>query len=532
MNKNFLKFITSPLTIIILLFAIQFTLYEYMTLAPEWSAPPDTVYTRIYGYDAIYVSWMRQSALGAWAIRDQRTTAPIPSVYVYPLFIILGKIAGVTHIDSEQIYLLSKVVGGALAFIAIYILIAEFIPKASRATALLMLLGVEMGPWWYVDAPILGLGTVLRHFAVPHHTIGEAIGFIFVILYYRNVYDARRTRLIWLFILGFIGTSVLLPFMVPLFITLGLVFGAIALRRKVVRSYLVTSIIAGLSIAIPGLIYAYEFSLGPPWNNSAHMESVFYSTHDMMRQYGMSLFYYVPFFVLAIIFLPLIWGKLSRKLQDISILGFVGVCIPFLFWAVLPYISFPIANWRFIDIYYPIYPGLVSLMGLFAAWKVIGAKGKWGKTLLIIFTGVIVVLSGYTTWNYTHQTVEERKIRWSNIFVPVPVWQAVQFFWSVPINSGILSLVHFGDIIADHAPVRVYVARAVYADFGERAALAQVFFSGTLSATAAHDFLKNNDISYVFYGPQERESTTVFPLYPMVLTDVFHTSGATVYKVK
>ncbi len=515
----------APLTVLVLLFIAQFALYEYMAVVPERSAPADKVYNRISGYDSVYVSWMRQSALGSWSIRDQRTTAAIPGVFIYPLFIFLGKLAGVLHVDVEYVYFLSKVIGGVLAFIAVYAFIADFFPRAHRNLALILVLGIEMGPWWYKEASIFGLGIVLRHFGVAHHTIGEAAGLVFLLLYYRNLYDSRLSRMVWMFILGVFATSILLPFMVQLWITTAVVFGGIALYRHLTKSYLVTTALAGLSVGIPALFYKYEFSLGAPWNNSAGAESVFYATRDVVIRYLGSLAYYVPFFIAALIFLPKIWGGLSRKLQDVTILSITGVCMPFFLLAILPMVPLPIANFRFIDAYIPVYPGIVATVALAALRRRVGK-------LTVVITVLVLLASGYTTVRFTRATTQDREKQWVNTYVPVPVWQAVQFLHTVPVNSGVLALEHFGDVIADHTPVRVYVGmNPVYADFWQRVVLARQFYSGSLPQAAAQDFLHGNDISYIFYGPLEQLETKVSPLYPDLLSVIFQNDQATVYKV-
>jgi len=522
----------SPLTVLIFLFVAQFALYEYMLVAPERSSPPDKVYNRVSGYDSVYVSWMRQAALGSWVVRDQRTTAPIPGVFIYPLFILLGKVSGLLHVDVEQVYLLSKVVGGILVFISVYMLVKEFFPRMYRGAALMFILAVEMGPWWGKEASIFGLGIVLRHFGVAHHTIGEAAALIFFILYYRNIYTRRVDRTIWMMLLGIFATSILLPFMVQLWITLAVVFGGIALYRRIIKSYLITTVLAGASIGLPALLYKYEFSLGPPWDHSAAAERMFYTTQDVVIRYFGSLFYYVPFFVLACIFLPTLWRRLSRPMQDITTLSVVGVCMPILLLAILPMVSLPIANFRFIDAYVPVYPGIIAVVGLIGLWRSLGSAFDWRKIGTVALTFAIFATSVYATGKFTNETVGARRLEWDNIFIPISAWHAVQFFNTVPVNSGVLALEHFGDVIADHAPVRVFVGmNPVYADFWQRESQARVFYAGTLPSTDAYEFLRSHDISYVFYGPIEEQVAGVQALYPDVLTPVYQSQGTTVYKV-
>ncbi len=89
-----------------------------------------------------------------------------------------------------------------------------------------------------------------------------------------------------------------------------------------------------------------------------------------------------------------------------------------------------------------------------------------------------------------------------------------------------------GNIMAAYADVRIFLGAYHFPDFWERSAIAQKFFSGELTDEEARQTLHDNDISYVFYGPDEQSWNTTGTLYPDILTPIYTTATVTIFSIK
>ena len=503
-----------PLTVLILIFLFQFFIYQYITLVPYINGPKDKTFNPITSYDIGYISFIRQAKDGAWAIQENRTTAPAPRVYAYPLFVFLGKISAITGIDPVDMYFIAKIVGGLAVFFVVYWLVGEFFPQSVRIFAIILILGLEIGPWGS-ESSLFGQSAVWRHFGLPHHTIGEALGLLFFYYFYKK-------RYVPLFIFGSIASFVLLPYTIVLSMVLLVSLGA---------RYLKASLLSLVAVGIPVLFYRHQFSLGPPWNGFYAAEKLWYPTTEVLSRYFSSMLWYMPFFILFAFFVPRAWKKLSSTVQDISIVGVTWIVFPFLFLPILPYTGLPLANFRIIDTYVYFFAGVVAAVG-FMAFSLINPRG-WIRKVVI---GVLIGTCGLSlvgTFLFARSDIQKRSMQWINIYVPNDTWGAIRFFSTVAPDSGVLALQHMGDVIADYAPVRVYVGLTPgYSDWNGRVNLATEFYSGTLTNAQARAFLTENDISYVFYGQMEQFVTKKSPLYPNVLTAVFQRGSTTVFEVQ
>ena len=72
-------------------------------------------------------------------------------------------------------------------------------------------------------------------------------------------------------------------------------------------------------------------------------------------------------------------------------------------------------------------------------------------------------------------------------------------------NSVVLSYVTTSNFIGAYAGNFSYIGHANTPDENEKEAIAARFFKGEMGSGEAIDFLKGNRISYVYFGPQERE---------------------------
>ena len=104
---------------------------------------------------------------------------------------------------------------------------------------------------------------------------------------------------------------------------------------------------------------------------------------------------------------------------------------------------------------------------------------------------------------------------------------------SLPSDAIILSDMVAGNYIVARTGRTVFIGHDNTVRREEKEVFAKAFFSGTVDPKSAYEFLKTQRISYVFFGPQEKEAGGVVALgdvYPF-LQSVYATYTATIYQV-
>ncbi len=92
---------------------------------------------------------------------------------------------------------------------------------------------------------------------------------------------------------------------------------------------------------------------------------------------------------------------------------------------------------------------------------------------------------------------------------------------------------YFGEIIPAYATVRTFLGETPGAlDWDERYFEAVRFYSGLLTDSQARDILLRENISYVYWGQDEKEFFKTTALYPNILVPVFQNPAVTIFAQK
>lgn len=105
-----------------------------------------------------YLSWMRQSAEGAFQALNMFTTDPQHGMALNPLFLVLGRIAGWLHLPLIAVYHGSRLLFGLVLLRLVWRLLAATVADArARLTGFLFVcFGSGLGwlPFWWSDPPL------------------------------------------------------------------------------------------------------------------------------------------------------------------------------------------------------------------------------------------------------------------------------------------------------------------------------------------------------------------------------------------
>lgn len=537
--RSSVRFITRPLTILFIILFIQLGLYLYTTLRPFLIAPRGMSYT-VMGGNYFYPNMIKQAKDGSWGTLDINTTRPTTRVYAQTFFVIWGKIAAIFHIHQITAYRVAQVSGGIAVFVAVLFLVRQLLPESMHAIALLFVLEIETGPLLtkILTTQILSWPpsfdpqvSFMRHFGLPHHIWAETLSIVLLVFLIRSSEKLTMKRLFIIAALSLAATLSLPPFMLTMLASVTPVLFVWALVTKRLKTTIPPLVVALLVFGVTGLFIKNQFASSVPWKYLPSGEKWWWTNRDIMSYYLSSLTLYYPWFVAALVAAVINWKRWTPRIRLTAALAVSWLIVPFAMITLSTQSWFPTANFRLVDGYQFTAAGLLAAIGLSECVKGI-LYARLRVTVQTIALILIMGTSFFLTGVYAHNIWKEQDDPSNPIYQPTEAMQAIYFLDTLPKYSGILVREYYGEVIQSFANVRVFIGGPhEFPDWLERQWRVDRFFTGTLSDADAAKFLKDNDIQYVFYGPQEHSLTTTSSLYPNLLISVFATNAATVYKV-
>lgn len=535
MAKRILSFLTNPFVLTLILFVFQLSLFLFVTLHPFAVSPKDRGYYILRGQGA-YTSYIRESKDGAWGIYSPYTTRPTPTVYIQQLYVLLGKIASLGSLDPVFVYMVTRIFAGAFLFGATYWLVTILLPRHIQTVALLFILGLEPGPLlsaisnvWSAPPAIFSYFpqiTYLRHFGLPHHVLAEALGLLLIGQAFLFFTHQSVRRLVFIGALAVLGTVTMPAYNGVLAIAFFLPWTIWALFKRQMKRTLPVVIIVGILMAAIAIFMKLQFNTGYPWKDFNLDEKRWVTDAGVIVNYLSSLLLYMPAVLAFWIMLPRAWKTLSSSDKLWTMLATTWILVPMLCVPLAHFPWFPLANFRLVDGYAYVPMGLLAALGLGALAK--AARKRW---IAGLGAGFLFFLSLILTFSYTRQMTTEQRIIWMNVYPRLEEWDAIRFLDSVPKRSGVLVLKYFGEIIPSYASVRVYLGETPGAvDWDERYFEAVKFYSGLMTDTQAKNMLEREDISYIYWGENEKILLKAAALYPKLLTPVFKNPSVTIFQ--
>ncbi len=535
------SFIVKPLVLLHLILLIQGGLFLWTTVHPYTINTPNRTYLIIRGH-LLYSSYIRQSKEGAWSLINPHTTRPTPRAYAHLFFVLLGKIAAVFNIDPITMYMASRVFAAIVLFWSTYFFIRTVLPKSLHVLAILFILAVEPGPLlkaltWNPTSWIASIFSyypqvvAYRHFGLPHHTMGEAIGLLVLGMFILSVRKPTKKRLIALGLLAVANTIVLPPYPIILMLTVFIPWGLYSLLTRSWKRLIIPFTVAVLAIGAVGLFTKHELSKGYPWKDFNLDEKRWVTNPDVLINYLSTLLLYVPFIAFLWIWAKKLWREWNPDMRSTVVIMTSWVILPAILVPISSQTWFPLANFRLMDGYNFAPAGILATLGFFYLIARIKKRSVANFVSGFLITGIIVI-SSFFTFLYTRQAFIEHTGLWSNVYLGNGHYKAFAFLNTVPKGSGVMVMNHFGEIIPDYASVRTFIGSTPgFVNWGELFSVATTFYTGQLTDSQALDLLKREDISYVYYSDEESYYNVTGTLYPTILTPVFELPGVTIYKV-
>ncbi len=130
-----------------------------------------------------YLAKMREAAAGAWLLHLPYTSEPHQPVFVYPQYLLLGKLAAITGLPLLLVYQAAQLLAGLFFLGTAYVFLASVIsPRAQRRTTFLLLASAGGLSWltslWGIvgaDAGIQLTNSFYSLFSNPHFSLAAAL---------------------------------------------------------------------------------------------------------------------------------------------------------------------------------------------------------------------------------------------------------------------------------------------------------------------------------------------------------------------
>lgn len=526
--------------------AAHLALYYFLFWRADRITPPGHVHA-MQNADTFYPDIIRQSINGHWDYRYSYSTLPGPRIYTFLFFIVAGKIAAVFHIDPIVMYEITRATGGIAVLFATYWFIKLFLPDKLQIPAMIFTMVFETGPLWkdILNVPVWNwtaahpeLIRVVRNFWLPHHLWGEAFGLALlstIILMIKKPFLFGPIVIIFLSIFGpltsptyyaIIGTSVFVPWLIY------------AAATKSLKRVFPSLFLAMAGIGLAALFTKSQFAGDIRLNNLIADEKRWWPIEQILREFVQSFTLYYPYVVATLLLVPFSFRKWPDTLKRSFILSLTWSVFPLglIFLSELPWT--PLVNGRIGMDVSTVPMGLLSAHIFYAGTHMPKMRRGFAFAVKTLFV-LGLILSLFLSAVYYKGLIKKQDDEvfgfghsWT-LYPKQTVWDSMMYFKNVPPWSHVMNNPRIGDVLPAFVPVISYQGNP-YAepDWIPRRGLSYLFYRGDMPRNDAVKLLTDNNISYVYYGIEEKTATVTAEFYPDLLIPVYSNPDVTIYMVK
>lgn len=511
----------------ILLFASLPTLYAWQ-LADDDHVFTGFVYNTEDGNS--YIAKMRLGGRGHWMFRLPFTTEAHRGAWLYTFHLLLGKAAATLGLSFQLTYHLARLVLGLGLLLTIYVFIARFMPDVTsrRLAWVLVTLGSGMG-WLLI---LLGttnwLGNLPLDFWVPE-------AYVFLVIFNFPHLALAEMALLWALLLlmealtrnsvwhaALAGLSALVMTMIVPFYPIALagivgtylVFVTIYERRVPWREIGLTSLM-GL-FTLPVVLYSVWLTFSEPVYRTWAGQLQIRSPHPLHYVLG-----YLP------LLLPAVWGLvafLGQKEQTggANVLGPTRY-LPIAWLVAVPLLVYmPFVSQRRLIVLVQVPLAILAAMGL-QTWFV--AK-RWLIITYVAISSLSIVLLIVGIMGPIHR--REVPIYRSGAEIETLEWLAA---YAKP-GEAVLATFDVGNVIPARTDLIVFAGHGPETiQSGEKKTMIYRFFQSGTTDLWRQSLLREHQLDYLFYGPQERALGAWDPTTAPYLSPVYVENDYAIFEV-
>lgn len=485
-----------------------------------------------------YLAKMNEGARGDWSFHLPYTSEPHPGTFLYIFHVLLGKVDIITGLSSIVVYHLMRLISIVLLLLVTYRFIAMFAAALAvrRIAFLLITFGGGLG-WlliltgqgnWLGSLPLEVVApeafTFLMIYAFPHIALARMfllLGFIFL---WRPNPRALWAGVCWL-IMG-----IIVP--VDVAIVYAILFAATIVetltQRRLDWPPVIRSGVAAL-IAAPVLIYTVLITRADPIWTVWSTQVIGWSLNP--------LHYVIAYLIVGTLAIIGLRHNLKSKIINHKLLGWL-IILPMLTFLPFAFQRRLIETWQ---IPLCIFGSIGLVYRVLPKWRRSRLARRWARrlhssvrslrkrtvtVLLCVSSATYVVLLGTQSIQVWAQQApffrdggEVRAFDWLN--------------QRTTVDDVVLSSFETGNYLPAHVAVRAFFGHnqeTAYSDL-KRSLVAEFFNAATPSASR-EKFLRDWPITYVFYGPLEKQLGLIDLSGLNDLTLVYDQFGYQIYQVK
>ncbi len=556
----------SKTTFILFLLSFLFVIFSFgpsiVEITKKNNLPPwrEFVLEHNYMFDYnFYLSRIRQGQEGKFTVVEKYYSEPHQGSLIQVVYLWAGKVGGIFHLDPPTIYHLMRLVFGFLFLFSVGYFVQTFFTGWWAILAFLFIVtaGSYPIPIWFAGFPRFGtymgwwsvVDSLQRITFIPHILMGQLAFLWFVIIFSKKQKASIQGWVGW-GITGFVSGIIFPPVLImayAFFFVISLVEFVYLLithaqeRKERTLHWLYENVshrIIFTLLSFPSLVYFNLMFKVMPWSALA--------LFDIQHRMGIP---YAEYYNALGIMLPL---------------GFIGAFIAIVkmdkkYFSVVSWIAMIFLLFRIFEnvpeqsplrftegaIHIPL-GILATLLCMSIVHFLKSKKNAVSKTLLVTTYGLItfIIIIGIGVMLSSLAWLSDQ-VKWKQLASwPVPIgaqlayplkdfMQGVYFIRDhTNKNSVILGYITAGNFIPAYAGQYTYIGHANTPDEDGKEKIAAQFFKGEMG-TSGMKFLKDNHVSYVFFGPQEKEIGLLQDLqsaYPY-LTPIYANTSVVIYSV-
>lgn len=448
----------------------------------------------------VYFSYIEQAKAGNFLFKDLFTSEDQPQIIFHLFFLVLGFVAKLFSLSPIYIFQLARIILIPVFVFIIYLFISFVFSKKQERTISLLLICFSsgIGAWflpWMKQAPMdTWVPEAITFLSLYTHPLFILSLSLIILIFFLMLFALKYNRLSYAFIAGVCGLVLfqIHPYHFPtIFLTLILFWlGLFIYQKRIHWRFFKYGIIFTL-ISAPSIIYYWRLS-SAHWL-TAHRIAQAIPLHLTPPLWNLGITYGI-LWVLALTGMYIYLKK--RKINIV----FLFLCIWLISHIVLIYSPLPFQR-RMIE-------GLHIVISIFATFSIFlfykNAKNYLKSILIVLF---IFVLAFSNIYNIARDI---KMFKTSYLSVPEKLITAMQWLKNNTLKNAIIlntSEVHTGNLIPAFAIRKTYIGHGVETAYAQQKQQEVTwFFNTNNNDKAKYDFLKKNNINYVFFSKGEEDS--------------------------
>ncbi|OGG20010.1 hypothetical protein A3D03_06240 [Candidatus Gottesmanbacteria bacterium RIFCSPHIGHO2_02_FULL_40_13] len=491
-----------------------------------------------YDYN-MYLSVITQGAKGLWLAQDPYTSEITNPSLFYFFYILIGKMAALFNLPSYIAYHIIRIISTELFIMLLYVMNKTVLGVKIGFWASLFGIIATISPvflfnqtgafetfflWWG------GYEALKRLDNMPHYLFSFACLFLIITLLVKYLNSKSVKYFLISLPIIFLSGIILPPSILPILLTIPAACYYLFMlntrdRKRIIFSsndLLAFLILISVTLSPLLLIWRENYN-GFPWDTWNKWEIATWNLNE--PNFNRAL-------VLLFGFLPVL--SIPAIIKIIKSRDFTNIFI--IFWALMPYLFLPFVNLLGFSKMRLVSSSPFTPFAMIAAYSLFGTEFFVKKRFLQITTLTFFLLySFYISGMQLYLQLKNEVVSpmYTSIFIPNTSWYGIYFLAkTAPKNSIVLSNEFIGSLIPAYSFTKTYFAHSVHTkDFQIKQGLVAKFYSNHMPEKEAYNFIKNNNINYIYYGPDEM-SLGDPPLSYTFLEKAYENKDVTVFKVK